>query len=94
METMAFEQGIGFVPFGGIGFQAFNAIHASESKEPILKATSIKILAKDPDPRSGKALVAATTDKDSLVRAAAFDCSGSARRLHATAGGNFWADGR
>lgn len=80
MEAMAFEQGIGFVPFGGIGLQAFDAIHASEEKAPIVKATSIKILANDPDPRTEKALVAATSDKDALVRAAAYDAL--ARRGH------------
>ncbi len=80
MEEMAFEQGMGFVPFGGIGLQAFNVIHASEEKAPILKATSIKILAKDPDPRTEKALIAATVDKDSLVRASAYDAL--ARRGH------------
>ncbi len=73
MEQMAFEQGMGFVPFGGIGLQAFNVIHSSEEKGPILKATSIKILAKDPDPRTKKALVAATADTHWLVRASAFD---------------------
>lgn len=73
METMAFEQGLGFVPFGGYGLQAYDAIHKSETKEPIVKATSIRILAKDPDPRTAKALVAATTDKSEIVRAAAFD---------------------
>jgi HEAT repeat protein len=73
METMAFEQGIGFVPFGGIGFQAYETIHASESKAPIVKATAIKILATDPDSRTGTALVTATTDKEWVVRAAAFD---------------------
>jgi HEAT repeat protein len=81
MEAMAFEQGMGFVPFGGIGLQAFDAIHASEEKGPIVKATSIKVLAKDPDPRTQKALIAATVDKDSLVRAAAYDAL--ARRGHA-----------
>jgi HEAT repeat protein len=80
MEAMAFEQGIGFAPFGGIGLQAYQTIHASESKEPIVKATALKILAKDPDPRTEKALVAATTDKDGLVRAAAYDAL--ARRGH------------
>src|SRR5439155_4308329 len=69
MEMMAFEQGMGFVPLGGIGLQAFNAIHASEAKGPIIKATSIKILAKDPDERTEKALVAATADKEWVVRA-------------------------
>jgi HEAT repeat protein len=73
METMAFEQGMGFVPFGGIGLAAFQTVHKSELNEPIMKATSIKILAKDPDPRTGKVLVASTTDKSWLVRAAAYD---------------------
>ena len=73
METMAFEQGMGFVPFGGIGLQAYQSIHASKEKNPILKATSIKLLAKDPDPRTEKALLAETSDKNWLVRAAAFD---------------------
>jgi HEAT repeat protein len=80
MEMMAFEQGMGFVPLGGIGLQAFNAIHASEAKGPIIKATSIKILAKDPDERTEKALVAATADKEWVVRAAAYDAL--ARRDH------------
>ena len=80
MEALAFEQGMGFVPFGGIGLQAFEAIHASEEKAPIIKATSIKILALDPDPRTQKALVAATADKNWLVRAAAYDAL--ARRGH------------
>jgi HEAT repeat protein len=80
MEMMAFEQGMGFVPFGGIGLQAFNAIHASEEKGLIIKATSIKILAKDPDERTEKALVAATADKEWVVRAAAYDAL--ARRDH------------
>jgi hypothetical protein len=57
MEAMAFEQGIGFVPFGGYRLQVYQVIHESESKEPIVKATAIRILAPDPDPRSGKALV-------------------------------------
>jgi HEAT repeat protein len=80
MEEMAFEQGMGFVPFGGIGLQAFNVIHASEEKGPILKAASVKILAKDPDPRTQVALIAATKDKEWLVRAAAYDSL--ARRGH------------
>jgi HEAT repeat protein len=80
MEAMAFEQGMGFVPFGGIGLQAFKTIHESEAKEPIVKATSIKILAKDPDPRTEKALVAAIADTHWLVRAAAYDAL--ARRGH------------
>jgi HEAT repeat protein len=73
MEAMAFEQGMGFVPFGGVGLQAYQVIHENQSKEPIAKATAIRILANDPDPRTAKALAAATKDKHWLVRAAAFD---------------------
>lgn len=73
MEDMAFEQGIGFVPFGGIGLQAYETIHASEAKGPLVKATAIKVLAKDPDPVTAKALVAATHDKEWVIRAAAYD---------------------
>lgn len=80
MEGMAFEQGIGFVPYGGIGLQVYQTIHTSEQKDPILKAASIKMLANDPDPRTEKALVAATLDPHELIRAAAFDAL--ARRGH------------
>jgi HEAT repeat protein len=73
MENMAFEQGMGFVPFGGIGLQAYETIHTSEEKGPLVKATAIKILAKDPDPVTAKALVAATHDKQWVIRAAAYD---------------------
>jgi len=73
MAEMAFEQGIGYVPFGGQGFAAFEAIHKSEAKETLVKATAVKLLAKDPDPRSGKALVNATSDTHWLIRAATYD---------------------
>jgi len=73
MEKIAFEQGMGFVPFGGVSMEAYQIIHANKEQAPILKATSIKALAKDPDPRTVKALLAALSDKHWLVRAAAFD---------------------
>jgi HEAT repeat protein len=73
MESMAFEQGLGFVPFGGLALGAYQAIHSSNEKAQIVKATAVRLLAKDPDPRSEKALIVATTDKSWLVRVAAFD---------------------
>jgi len=73
MEKMAFEQGMGFVPFGGISLQVYQRIQQSKAKAPILKATSIKVLAKDPDPRSEKLIVTALSDKAWLIRAAAYD---------------------
>ena len=38
-----------------------------------MRSAAAKVLADDPDPRSGQALVKATTDKHWLVRAAALD---------------------
>ena len=73
MAETAFQQGIGFVPFGGIGYGAFKAIHDSGANATVVKATSIKMLAKDPDPRSGKALIAATGDDQWVIRSAAYD---------------------
>ena len=73
MEEMAFEQGMGSLPFGGAGRKVYEAARESESNELMVEATSIKILAKDPDSRSAKALVAATIEKEWLPRSAAFD---------------------
>jgi len=73
LAETAFEQGIGFVPFGGLGFGAFKAIHDSGANATLVKATALKMLAHDPDPRSGKALIAATGDSQWVIRAAAYD---------------------
>lgn len=73
LAETAFEQGIGFVPFGGLGFGAFKAIHDSGANATLVKATALKMLATDPDPRSGKALIAATSDDQWVIRAAAYD---------------------
>lgn len=73
LAETAFEQGIGFVPFGGIGFGAFKAIHDSGQNAIVVKATAYKMIATDPDPRSGKALVDATGDPQWVIRASAYD---------------------
>ena len=73
LAETAFEQGIGFVPFGGLGFGAFKAIHDSGQNAIVVKATAYKMIAKDPDPQSGKALVNATADPQWVIRVAAYD---------------------
>lgn len=73
LAETAFEQGVGFIPFGGIGFGAFKAIHDSGQNAILVKATAYKMLAKDPDPQSEKALINATGDPQWQVRAAAYD---------------------
>ncbi len=73
MANMAFQQGMGFVPFGGLAMGAFQAVRSSGKNEVLVKAAAVRTLSKDPDPKSTKALVAATGDKEWVVRAAAYD---------------------
>jgi HEAT repeat protein len=67
----AFDQGVGFLPYGGYGMEAFHA-WKKRSTAPT-RAAAARELAGDPDPRSGQALVKAVSDKDWSVRAAAVE---------------------
>src|SRR5262249_30623776 len=71
MAEFGFEQGIGFVPFAGMGYSAFKMI-SKDDVSPV-KAAAARILAKDPDPKSRDALVAAASDKSWIVRTAALE---------------------
>lgn len=70
MAQLGFEEGIGFVPFAGIGWGAIKVITKDDSS-PVRAAA--KVLAKDPDPAATKALADAVGDKSWLVRAAALE---------------------
>ena len=63
------EIGVGFVPFGGIGLFAFNAV-TKDDVSPV-RAAAANALAKDPDPQTTKALVQAVSDKSWVVRVGA-----------------------
>jgi len=71
MAQFSFETGIGFVPFGGLGYGIFKELTKDDSS-PIRAASAIA-LAKDPDPKSADALAVAVSDKSWIVRAAALD---------------------
>jgi len=71
MAQFGFEQGIGFIPFASVGFGAFKAVTKDDSSP--VRAAAARILAKDPDPKSGEALIEASSDKSWTVRAAALD---------------------
>ncbi len=71
MAQFGFEEGIGFIPFAGIGWRAIKAISKDDSSP--VRAAAAKVLAKDPDPATTKALADAAGDKSSLVRAAALE---------------------
>jgi HEAT repeat protein len=70
LAQIGFEQGIGFIPFGGIGLQVFKSFRQDNNVSPV-RAAAGQRLAADPDPASGHALVRATTDEKWIVRASA-----------------------
>lgn len=69
LEKLVFETGIGFVPFGSIGYEAWKTI--TQSDATLVKVDAALKLAKDPDPASGRALANACEDDKWQVRAAA-----------------------
>ena len=71
MAQLGFEEGIGFIPFAGIGWGAIKAIRKDDTSP--IRAAAAKVLAKDPDPATTKALTDAAGDKSWLVRAAALE---------------------
>jgi HEAT repeat protein len=71
MAELGFEQGIGFVPFAGIGWGAIKAIRKDDASP--VRAAAAKVLAKDPDPATTKALIDATGDNSWIVQAAAIE---------------------
>src|SRR2546427_12271747 len=48
MAQMGFEEGIGFVPFAGIGWKAIKEVRKDDSSP--VRAAAAKVLADDPDP--------------------------------------------
>jgi HEAT repeat protein len=71
MAQFGFEQGIGFVPFAGIGYGAIKALRKDDTSP--VRAAAAKVLANDPDPKTLAALVEASSDPSWIVRAAALD---------------------
>lgn len=69
LEQLVFETGIGFVPFGSIGYEAWKTITRNDAT--LVKVDAALKLARDPDPASGRALVSACQDDKWQVRAAA-----------------------
>ena len=71
MAQLGFEEGIGFIPFAGIGWGAIKTIMKDDTSP--VRAAAAKVLAKDPDPATTIALADAAGDKSWLVRAAALE---------------------
>ena len=71
LAKIGFSEGIGLVPFAGIGWEAYRTMHKKDP-DPV-RAVAARILAHDPDPATAAALVKATHDKNWIIRAAAFE---------------------
>jgi HEAT repeat protein len=71
LAKIGFSEGIGFVPFAGIGWEAYRTMHKKDPNPA--RAVAARILAHDPDPATAAALVKATHDKNWIVRAAALE---------------------
>ncbi|HEX2664449.1 MAG TPA: HEAT repeat domain-containing protein [Candidatus Acidoferrum sp.] len=71
MAQLGFEEGIGFIPFAGIGYEVFKTVTKDDSSP--LRAAAAKKLAQDPEPDAAEALVKAAGDKNLTVRAAALE---------------------
>jgi HEAT repeat protein len=69
VEKMALEAGIGFIPYGGMGWEAWKVVMKND--EAAAQAAAAIKLANDPDPKSAKALHDASINKKWQVRAAA-----------------------
>lgn len=68
MEKLAFETGIGFIPFGGMGYEAYKTITHDDSS--VVRAAAAEKLATDPDSKTTEALAKACSDKQWRVRVA------------------------
>lgn len=71
LAKIGFSEGIGYIPFAGIGWDAYRTIHKKDPNP--VRAVAASYLAHDPDPATAKALLNATRDKNWIVRAAAIE---------------------
>jgi HEAT repeat protein len=71
MAELGIQQGISFIPYAGMGWEAVKVIRQDDSSP--LRAAAVKILIQDPDPQTTKALEDALNDKHWAVRAVALE---------------------
>jgi HEAT repeat protein len=71
VAQLGFEEGIGFVPFAGIGWRAIKEIRKDDSSP--VRAASARVLAEDPDPATTKVLSDEAGDKSWIVRTAVLE---------------------
>jgi HEAT repeat protein len=71
LVEMGVGEGIGFLPYAGDGWEAYQTIMKDKKDATAAKAALLSALAKDPDSRTDKLLVTASQNKNWLLRVAA-----------------------
>jgi HEAT repeat protein len=72
VAQMGLQEGIGFVPYAGMGYEAYRQLMKHDSSP--VRAAAARFLALDPDSISEDALIqVAVADKNTIVREAALD---------------------
>jgi HEAT repeat protein len=71
IAQLGLRQGMGFVPFGGVGWTAMKML-AKDDSSPV-RAAAAAALTNDPDPAAARALTDALGDKSWMVRTAALE---------------------
>ncbi|WP_058185765.1 HEAT repeat domain-containing protein [Terracidiphilus gabretensis] len=71
MAEFGIDEGIGFIPFAGLGKDAFKMLTKDDSSP--VRAAAAGMLEKDPDPKTRTALISAASDDSWQVRVAALN---------------------
>jgi HEAT repeat protein len=70
---MGFNEGVGYIPFAGIPWEALQTIMKDRKDGAAAKAALITALATDPEPRTGKLLLNASKNPNWILRVAALE---------------------
>ncbi len=73
LAQMAFNEGVGYVPFGGIPWEAYQNIMKDRKNGVAAKAVLLSALATDPEPRTGKLLLTVSQNQNWVLRVAALE---------------------
>ncbi len=73
LAQMGFSEGVGYIPFAGIGWEAFQTIMKDKKSGAAAKAALISALATDPEPRTGKLLLKVSNNPNWVLRVAALE---------------------
>jgi HEAT repeat protein len=71
LAELGFEEGLGFIPFAGVGWAAIKAVTKDDASR--VRAAAAKVLAQDPDPGTTDGLCSAAMDDSWVVRVSALE---------------------